>query len=355
MSKFTREEQIQIVQWAMNLTATIESEQAQIYTIENSCFRAKPLPPSKQTAQTIQPNYPTPQKSNYAFKDHIKNDTSLIGKIFSKKGIIAVIVTLIGGNILGAILEALGRKFSIFFYLGFLLHIICALIIPACVVTAIIKYVEYSQKRKEYNKELANNPEYLEARTKAERTAQEQQDENQKKLDEQYKNAMVKYDATVEVYNKELAEFEAKKKIELNILNQDLSSNINALTELYDTTLLIPKNNRALNQLVWFYNDMSTSEHDFERSLDVLNAQNMQDALKSVNEKVDTLTNVTYQGFSEVLSGIDYSNYQLDEINNNLGKVRRDINIGNAAAITQRRKMNKNIKSTNAKLDELLK
>ena len=100
---------------------------------------------------------------------------------------------------------------------------------------------------------------------------------------------------------------------------------------------------------------MSTSEHDFERSLDVLNAQNMQDALKSVNEKVDTLTNVTYQGFSEVLSGIDYSNYQLDEINNNLGKVRRDINIGNAAAITQRRKMNKNIKSTNAKLDELLK
>ena len=355
MSKYTREEQIQIVQWAMNLTATINSEKDQIDEISSDEFRMKPLPPTHQKAQTVKPNYPSPQKSNYTFSEHIKKDASFIAKLFTKKGIIAAIAVLVGGNVLGAILEALGYKVSLFFYLGVLLHIVSALIIPAYGVMAIIKYVEYSQKRREYNKQLENTPEYLEARAEAEKIAKEQEQANQNELDIQYKKAMVEYNSSVEVYKKELAEYEKKKEIELSILNQDLSENVKTLRELYEATHLIPNTVRALNELIWIYDDMSSSEHDFERALDMLIANKQLAKQADILNQMNNMTTVMYQGFSEVLNGIDYNNYQLDEINNNLGKVRRDINIGNVAAVSQRHKMNKNIGSTNAKLDEMLK
>lgn len=355
MSKYTREQQIEIVKWAMNLQATIESEQAQISMLQNSKFRAKPLPPSHQKAQPIQPNYPTAQKSNYSFSNHIQNDKSFIGKLFSKKGIIAIVVAIVVGNILGIVLQGVGAKIHFFGVIGMLIMTICGFIIPACVIVFIIKYVEYLGKRKEYNNQLANSPEYLNARAEAERVAKQQEADNQKKLDEQYETAMATYNSTLENYNSELAEYESKKKIELSILNQDLSLNINALTELYDTTLLIPKNNRALNELIWMYEDMSTSEHDFERALDMLNANKQIANTEDIKSQMSNLTNVMYQGLTEVLNSIDYSNYQLDEINNNLGKVRRDINLGNIAAASQRHGVNKNIKNTNSKLDNLLK
>ena len=355
MSKYTREEQIQIVEWAMHLTATIESEKLQIENLNDSEFKAKPLPPSKQKAQPIQPIYPTPQKTNYSFKNHLSNDTSFIGKLLTKKGIIFVVIALVVGGIIGIILQALSAKVPILGILGILISALCFLIIPAYVILAIVKYVEYLGKRGEFNKQLANTPEYLQARAEAERVAKAQEAENQKRLDEQYENAMVKYNSTLEVYNNELAEFENKKNIELSILNQDLTENTQALRGLYESTKLIPTTTRELNELIWIYDDMSSSEHDFERALDMLIANKQLANTAAIMGQVREMTHVMYQGFSEVLSGIDYSNYQLEDISNNLGKVRRDINLGNIAAISQRHKTNKNINITNAKLEEMMK
>ena len=41
MSQYTKQQQLEIVQGAMNLQATIESEQARISTLQRSSFKAK--------------------------------------------------------------------------------------------------------------------------------------------------------------------------------------------------------------------------------------------------------------------------------------------------------------------------
>ena len=165
---------------------------------------------------------------------------------------------------------------------------------------------------------------------------------------------MSDYNTALAQYNTELNEWESKRSIKLSILNEDLSLNKQALAELYDSTLLIPKNNRSLNQLVYLYDDMSTSEHDFERSLDMLNANMQLAKTEQINQQMSNMTSVMYQGFSATLEAIDYGNSELDEIRGTLGKVRRDMNIANVGAAVQRRNLRKEVKATNSKLDDIL-
>ena len=357
MSQYTKQQQLEIVQGAMNLQATIESEQARISTLQRSSFKAKPLPPVHQKAKPVQPHYPPIPQTNMKFLDYIQNDTPFFSKLFSKKGILAVAVALFFGMILNIVLLS-GSNTLV---LGLLVTVLCVLLIPAYIILFGYKYYQFIEKRKEINRQLGSAPEYLSARAEAERVAKQQEEDNQRKLDEQFEKATIEYQSVLEQYNQDLAEYEHKKSIELSILNQDLEANIDALAELYDTTRLIPKNNRSLYDLVWIYNDMNSSEHEFERSLDTLNADKQQTQTEELKKQVNDLTSVTSRGFAEVLDGIDYSNYQLEgmndqlsDVNYNLGKVRRDINLGNLAAAAQRHSTNKKVKEANAKLDDLL-
>ena len=325
-SKYTKDEQVLIVQQAMNLQATIESEQAQIKTIQNQTFRLQPAEPKHEVATPVSVNYPAAPKSSYSFSDHIKNDNSFLGKLFSKTGLIISVVV------------------SIFtFGFGFIVLGILFL----------VKYFEYLEKRNEFNKQLANTPEYLKAKEEAEKLAKDEQETKQQQLDESYSTAMVKYNQELEQYNDELADWETKKSIKLSILQDDLQANKEALSELYDSTMLIPKHNRALNQLVWLYDDMSSSQHDFEQSLDCLYKDRQIAESEQINKQMGDMTNMMYQGFSATLEAIDYGNSELDEIRGTLGKVRRDMNIANVGAAVQRRNLKKEVKATNSKLNEV--
>ncbi|MBQ6380364.1 MAG: hypothetical protein IJJ41_02020 [Clostridia bacterium] len=327
MSKYSKEEQVEIVKTAMNLQATIESEQAQISSIQKESFKLKPAEPTHQKARPVNVNYPVAPKSSYTFTEHINNDSSFLGKMFTTKGLIID---------------------------GIICVLTMGIAIPVFAILFIVKFFEYSSKRSEFNKQLANTPEYLQARAEAERVASEEQARLQQQLDDKYAVEMSDYNTALAQYNTELNEWESKRSIKLSILNEDLSLNKQALAELYDSTLLIPKNNRSLNQLVYLYDDMSTSEHDFERSLDMLNANMQLAKTEQINQQMSNMTSVMYQGFSATLEAIDYGNSELDEIRGTLGKVRRDMNIANVGAAVQRRNLRKEVKATNSKLDDIL-
>lgn len=327
MSKYTKEEQVAIVEQAMNLQATIESEQAQISNLNRQSFRLAPAEPTRKTAQPVKANYPAAPKTNYSFSDHINNDKSFFGKMFTTKGlIICAIASLLT------------------FGFGFVVVGVCF----------VVEYFQYMGKRSEFNKQLANTPEYLQAKAEAEKIANDEQLRVQATFDEEYSTAMIKYNQELEQYNNELVDWETKKSIKLSILQDDLEANKEALSELYDSTMLIPKHNRALNQLVFLYDNMSSSEHDFERALDMLNADRQIAESEQINKQMGDMTNMMYQGFSATLEAIDYGNSELDEIRGTLGKVRRDMNIANVGAAVQRRNLRKEVKATNSKIDDII-
>ena len=75
MSRFTQEQQTEIVEKAKNLTATILIEEETLEEISNQRFKGKPNAPIRQTVEKCQnakPKYPPKPKANYAFIDYLK-------------------------------------------------------------------------------------------------------------------------------------------------------------------------------------------------------------------------------------------------------------------------------------------
>ena len=91
MSRFTQEQQTEIVQKAKNLTATILIEEETLEEISNQRFKGKPNAPIRQTVEKCRdakPKYPPKPKANYAFIDYLKEssiiEVSILGRFLNR-------------------------------------------------------------------------------------------------------------------------------------------------------------------------------------------------------------------------------------------------------------------------------
>ena len=188
-----------------------------------------------------------------------------------------------------------------------------------------------------------------------------QQEENNREYTQsidQYKNV------TLVAYQNELQHWQELQAQKAELLKADMVENRQTQETLYSETKLIPMTIRSLEDLTYLYEDMSSSEHDIERAIDMLNAYKQckvtqdeaEKTRRRMDAKMDELRGNMQQGFSQVYGLIDNGNYRAEvltaQLASQMDDIRTGIRRGNIAAIVQRygtnkklREISKNVKS----------
>ena len=318
MSTFTQEQQTDIIKKARDLTATIMAEKGELKQLQAQRFKPIPEAPSRfvlPKPDKIQPQYPPAPKSSYSYTEHCK--------VYFKE------------NTLKAVL-----------------------LLPAFLILVVVIYFSYLSRLEEYNKVLAQTPEYLKARAEAEEVAAAQQQEQdakykaqQEKYDADYKEKKANYDnVTLPEYKTELAQWENNQQRKIQIIENELSLNQTALDELYTQTKLVSATYRALWILDWLYEDMSTSDHEIRYATELLDRDRQRlatvEAGRITQRAINNMNNTMMQGFAAVYSAIEDGNDIGEETLAILSKTRRDVNIGNIVGTAQRHNTNKILKGS---------
>lgn len=329
MSKYTKEEQTEIVRWAMKLQAAIETEAGEIRRIESAGFPEQtPTAPMRQETPEVVPEYPQIPKPQYSLITHLK-----------KTKMLWVIIALAG---LSLILSIIGA-----FYDG--LMILSTFVFMGAVAVFVLSFIKWRKIYNQIYESIKNDPDNVKARKEAETKAREEYAVRDAEIQQEYESAKQKYETEIlPAYKYKKGIWETKRNKKLAILKADFKENQEALAILYAETGIISKNNRELAKLVWLYEDMSSSEHDLERATDLLNANQQLLATMNINDSVRSLNEDVRTGFVAVYDAVEAGNAKQDEILETLRKTRRDMNIGNIGAALQRRK-------TNQKLDGIAK
>ena len=359
MSKYTKEEQIEIVGWARNLEAAIESEKTELLVLGEESFKPSPAAPRKkvidQEVKAVEPAYPAVPQTSYKFDQYMeeltKTKPNLLAKIFLPNLLLKGLIGLIAGVVLGAMLEMFGPVSLM--VVGSLLMLLGGASFLAAIIYYFIEWTNFRTKRAELNNELANEPAYLAARTAAENYAKKQTEDlkkeralQQEKADAEYLAKKKEYDEVIlPAYQKELAEWKGEHEMKVRVISDDLSENETALEQLYRETKLIPQNFRSLEKLIWIYEDMSTSEHNIERAMDVYNAQMNEVMLKQLVKEAEESRQDMRKGFAGVYSAIEEGNFVTSEIAGQLSKTRRDMIAGFGALGVQGHNRNKKLDS----------
>ncbi len=318
MSTFTQEQQTDIIKKARDLTAAIMAEKDELKHLQAQRFKPIPEAPARfvlPQPDKIQPQYPPAPRSTYSFTDHIK--------VYFKE------------NTLKAIL-----------------------LLPAFLILVVVIYFSYLSRLEEYNKVLAQTPEYLKARAEAEEAAAAQQQEQdakykaqQEKFDADFKENKAHYDnVTLPEYKIELAQWENNQQRKIQIIEDELALNQTALEELYKETKLVSATYRALWILDWLYEDMSTSDHDIRYATELLDRDRQRlatsEAGRITQRAINNMNQTMMQGFTAVYSAIEDGNDIGEETLAILSKTRRDVNIGNIVGTAQRHNTNKILKGS---------
>jgi len=327
MSKFTQNEETEIVKSARDITATIEFEERELKRLKSERFKEPPKPPVRkilEKAKKVEPEYPQKPKTTYKYSEYFKEKVmkySLPARIL--RGIVLVLLALCG--------------------IGYLIIL----------VLFGFSYKNYIQKKKEMNNQLANSKEYLQAVENAEKTAQKKQKEleekirlEQEKIDKEYATQKQQYESVIlPQYNDALNLWNANQERKIAIIEEEIRLNKEALDELYANTKIVSLTYRALWILSWLYNDMSTSDHDIRYATELLDRDRQrlatQEAGNIVRKSVGQVEQTMKVGFNAVYNAIEDGNeLQLDTINN-LSKMRRNMNTGNVIGTVQRHNTNK--------------
>ena len=327
MSKFTQNEETEIVKSARDITATIEYEEREVKRLKSESFSEPPEPPVRkilEKAKKVEPEYPEKPKTTYKYSEYFKEKVmkySLPARIL--RGIVLVLLALSG--------------------IGYLIIL----------VLFGFSYKNYIQKKKEMNNQLANSKEYLQAVENAEKTAQKKQKEleekirlEQEKIDKEYATQKQQYESVIlPQYNDALNLWNANQERKIAIIEEEIRLNKEALDELYANTKIVSLTYRALWILSWLYNDMSTSDHDIRYATELLDRDRQrlatQEAGNIVRKSVGQVEQNMKVGFNAVYNAIEDGNeLQLDTINN-LSKMRRNMNTGNVIGTVQRHNTNK--------------
>ena len=316
MSKYTQQQQTAIIEDAMLLTSAIEMEERELARLQCEAYSAPPSPPVRRVldpAQTVTPQYPPAPQADYGFIDHCK--------AWLKRDPIAWV-----------------------------------LLICLSLIFLVKAFLDYSNELSKQNAELAKNPEYVKAREEAEADAanrnlqlEEQRQLQQQELDESYNEQCEEYNTVIlPRYERERELWQVNHDRKVEIITNDLEINKATLQELYETTRIVSANYRQLYILNWLYTEMSTSDHDIERATDLLDRNRQLAATESVRMSVENMAADMRNGFAAVYGAIDEGNAiqletlgVLEKTQKLVKKTRRDMNIGNAVATSQRKRTNR--------------
>lgn len=335
MSNYTQEQQTSIVHDAMKITSAIQEEKHEIEELRKERFRSKPPEPIRTVVSvtTVQPKIPPRPVSNFKYKDVAAKPAAIIAAIWFT---LIVITSKLNSIFLEVLL------FMMF--------------VPGISSFLVLSYKSYSKKKKQLDDELASSPEYLAEVERAVTDAARRQNEliqvaaqRQKELDSKYQSQL-EYYQTVELpeYERSLRDWNQVHSLKLNVIEDDLHCNIEALQNLYDTTKLISVHYRELWILRWLYDDMRSSDHDLRYATELLDRDRQrlatEQAGKMIREAMLEVQSVMMDGFVSVYSAIEEgnSNVQIE-----MSKMHKNLNLSNMAdalGIYQRYKTNKILK-----------
>ena len=204
MATFTQKEQVDIIEKAMNLTATILLEREELRRIKSEQFERKPSPPYHKilgSPNAVQPVYPEKPISTYSFSEHFSERIGIklgnlikvcCSKLLSPKVLIPLAVALL-------VLTVLTKGFFLILFTSSIFSIATFPIVP-CFIYLIVTYPGEKKRRTDA---LRNTDSYKKACEDAERVAKEQtlrlQQETEAKqleLDAEYEKALAHYNET---------------------------------------------------------------------------------------------------------------------------------------------------------------
>lgn len=334
-SRYSQQEETEIVRDAMKLTAAIQTEQSELARLKAERFRLRPEPPKREpvgNAPVILIDYPPKPQTSLTFNDYlfnyaIKEKKTLI--IISSLAILLMIVLCVvldgTDNLVAAtVFEMLSVLAGIGLIVGFIVS----------------SSIGYRRKRNAINAELENDPEYQQARRAAENYAGIRQQEADEKYRaelsrtyDEYVNAMEVYNSqTVPTYEMEYAEWKEVQAKKIALVEEVIKSNSELLQEIYDTTRIISVSYRELRTLEYLYEDMNSSDHDIRYATELFDRNRqrilteqvgymVRDSIVSMNESI-TL------GLGAVYDSIEEGNELQEETNRLLRKTRREMNFG---------------------------
>ena len=368
MSKYTKEEQTEIVRWALNLEVAIENEQKVLKRLGKEKYEKAPNPPRrrivKQDTQPVLPDYSMLPKVNLTYEDYLKEEVRRNPTLFNR---------LIGINPVGrGMVIIFIMVFISILLMGFMANQVCKILAAiGFLLSAIILFVIYNcnfNKRTRYrktleimNENIKRTPKYLQMKYQADMFAQQKQAEitnniwaQQANYDEEYSRALENYELVVlPQYETAKAKWEADHNTMIQVVSDDLNNNIQLKTELYESTQLISVKLRSIDKLLWLYEDMSSSEHDIERSTDLLNAERLQESINNIHSSINRMHQNMMEGMSAIFSEVQYGNYVMEDLKKELVKTRVHLDLHAFASGIQTHNTNKQLKSMNKQFEEL--
>lgn len=361
MAIFTQKEQVDIIEKAMNLTATILLEQEELRKLKAEQFRSKPPRPGRQVlarAKAVQPAYPPKPISTYSFSEHFSDRIGrklgnffkvCFSKILSPKVLIPLAVVLV-------VLTVLTKGFFLILFTSSLFSVATFPIVP-CLIYLVATYPGEKNRRTDA---LRNTDEYKKACEDAERIAkektarlQEEIDAKQQEIDVQYEKAWTHYnEVAIPEYNKAYSEWETNRQRKIKIFEEEIRLNTESLEAHYKVTNIVSMHYRELWILSWLYDDMSTSDHEIRYATELLDRDRQrfaqEQSTKLMTAAIGRVERTMMTGFSAVYNAIEEGNeLQLDTIEQ-LSKTRKAVNLGTVIGTVQRH-------NTNKMLEELLK
>lgn len=353
---YTQEDQAGIIGQAVVLTSTIEVEEEEIQRLRSEKFKSPPELPKRQVLSLPKVNVtiPPPPTGLYNFSDYLcfKDKKNILLRIIAIAGFVII---PFGFLILCVKPELVSDHIFFSSYLVYSLF--------GIVIFPIIIAVDYGNIKRQLNLEAMQSPEYLarveiaknEAKAAQERLARETE-VKQKLIDYEYKLQTEQFNNVIlPQYNKELAEWKQTQAKKIKALEDDLNVNRDTLTNLYETTKIIPVAYRELWMLRWIYEDMKSSTDDVSRAMDLLDRERQRAVTREAGDKAAERLKELQVSVKEQMNGLRvemsqgfYGLYDaVEEGNEELARIRRRASVGNAIGIVgafQRHKIIKNLK-----------
>lgn len=365
---FTREEQTEIVRMAATLEIAIEDEKNELKRLNSQKFKNPPERPVKRRvktqAQQVQPDYSNLPKFNVTFSEYLTEQSKADNKIWNRiyqnnpipRGIMLAPILFVAWIVLLVVTASGfgGLFFGYILLMGTILGAIGA--IPGAFAYRFHYKHKYDELKRQAEFQIHSSPDYIAARLAAEHAAQEATQKSIEIHQQELAQIQADYEKAVEDYEKRiLPQYEADKQkwtrtqnLKIKMIQTDLAENEKKLNDLYNQTKLISTHFREIYQLVWIYEEMSSSQHDLDAAIQLLNDDTTHNLLRGIISDVNSMHNDMLQGMQSIYMQLDAINNRaeitneiLDEMSDNLRKTRRDMNIGNIVGTYQRRKFRK--------------
>ena len=370
MSKYSHEEQANIVGMAAELEAAIIFENEEIPRLQAQSFKSQPAAP--KLASVPEPSVPEPKYIKHippkpqakSFKNWLSEKTN------KPKALVWLIALMAQFFVVLCFWLSMGSSLSRS-KVAVVVFGIITLVSAGVAGFTLYKFINYKKAHNKYFADVKNSEEYkneciaaaqateqknqeikanYEAQVKA---AQDEYKAKVKAAQEEYDSAMANYnEVVIPTYKNELAVWQGKKEEMIALVKKDLAENTEALEELYSSTKLISSSYRNVERLTWIYEDMSTSEHDIERAIDLLNSKEIKDELVNIQVHVDDMRKDLRDGFVGIYDAIQEGNAIQSDMLDNLDGIRRSAKTGNylsVGGLIQNHKRNKTLSELNSK------